>query len=158
MTIEAFNGDSTDRRHSDNQMVANAPYYAHLKRTQARLQAAFNGCSSRDPDIVCLDMEPSNPSVFPPSLSICPPQVGNPCSRTATRSRCWLLCCVDLGNGHHYSHSRLCPLNLAQTPSVHTFLSFPAFYPAEFPFHHIDMVRHRMRSRRGGTHDGSTRP
>lgn len=103
-------------------------------------------------------MEPFNPSIYPPSLSIYPPQAGNPCSRTVTGSCCWLLCCIDLGNRHHYSHSRHCPLNPAQSPSVHNLFSFPAFYPAEFHSNHIDMVCHRMRSRKGGTCGGSARP
>lgn len=155
------------RRNDDgqpSQMVANTPYQAqlwpsqaHLRRAQGRLQEAFNDRSSRDTKAVCFNMAPINPSVCPPSFSIFPLQARNPCSRTVTGRRCWLLCCIDFGNGYHYSHSRHCPLNLVQEPFVHSRLSFQASNSPELLSRHIAMVRHRTRSRRGGNRGGNAR-
>jgi len=68
--------------------------------------------------------------------------------------------CVDLGNGHHYSHSRLCNLTSTQTSPVHPLLNSLAITSTENSAWHSTMARihHRMRSRRGGSWGGSIRP
>lgn len=96
-----------------------------------------------------------------PLAPLClPPQAAEPCSCTITGSRCWLLSCIDLGNGFHYSHSSLCNLDQAQTSSVHSLCRYStnpsaanlALNPA------MARIQHRMRSRRGGTRGGIIRP
>lgn len=104
-----------------------------------------------------VNMAPINPSTCPPSFSICPLQAGIPCKRTVTGKCCCLLYCLAFGNGFYFSHSKHYPLNPTQEPSTYSLFSFQASDSPELLIRRSTMVRHRMRSRKGGDRGGSTR-
>lgn len=109
---------------------------------------------------MCLEKDSPRHTVFPPPLlhCNCPPQAAEPCSHTVTGGSCWLVSCVDFGNGYHYSHCRLCNLTSAQPSPIPPLLNSSAISPSENLARHSVMVRHHMRSRKGGTRGGCARP
>lgn len=101
------------------------------------------------------------------ALQVCPPQAFEPCLRTATGRRRWIVCCADFDNRYHHSHSALCFLISAQigplSPLIPSAIAPYVFVPLvsaplECPANEFNMVRHRMRSRKGGTKGGSSHP
>ena len=105
--------------------------HASLKGIHGALQVTLNGCSGQYFTIMLIAMASTDHNSIPSPMlhSICPPQAAEPCSCIVMGSRCWILNCVDLGNGYHFSHTRLCNLTLAQTSFTHSLLSHSANLP-----------------------------
>lgn len=89
-------------------------------------------------------------AVFPPLLnSTFPPQAAEPCSRIVTGSRCWLLSCVDVGNGYHFSQTINFNLIPAQNSSALPLNNHSSDTPSNSSVTIMMRIRHHMRSRRG---------
>jgi len=75
--------------------------------------------------------------------------------------RCWLVSCINLGNGFHHSHTNLCNsshnLQPCITSSHSSSINSPSIPADLLPVPIATMLCHRMRSRRGGTNDRSSR-
>lgn len=142
----------------DDHMATCVVPHANLRRIQTNLQEPLIVSEGRGTSTTFIVMEPAeHHTILPPLLHCaCPPQAAIPRSHTATGSRCWLLSCLDLDNGFHYSHSSLCNLSQDQTSPVHSLhrnstnpsATNLSLNPA------MARIRHRMRSRCGGTHEG----
>lgn len=143
-------------------MATYIPSHANLKYIHGTLQMTLNGYIGQDFSIIRIAMASTDHNAAPPPLlhSICPPQAVEPCSRTITESRCWLLSCVDLGDGYHFSHTRLCNLTPTQTSFAHPLLSHSAIFLIDSSALNTSMahIRHQMHSRRGGCRGGGIRP
>lgn len=96
--------------------------HANLQCIQATLQEPLIMSEGQDTSTTFIAMEPTvHHTILPPLLHcVFPPQAAKPCSRTVIGIRCWLLSCLDLGNGFQYSHSSLCKLNQVHTSPVHS--------------------------------------
>lgn len=141
-----------------SQVMNWARIQAHCSRNLNNMQMEINGPSGRDMDTVDIRMAPPVPIVRPPIRSYCPLQAKLAGSKTTTWKRCWHLSCIDFGNGHHFSHSMLCPVNPAQRPYFCNQSPSPTEYPVDLLSVLTRMVRHRMRSRYGGSRGGRARP
>lgn len=117
---------------------------ASLRRIQGTLQVPLNESQGRDCSTSFIAMASANHYAIPPPLlhCVCPSQAAAPCSRTVTGCRCWLLSCIDLGNGFHYSQTRLCNLAPAQTSFVHPLHSYSTNSSATNLAFNPAMVRH----------------
>lgn len=140
------------------QAVKHTLTQAHRKWNLSSVQVAINGPSGWELTSIEIRMASPEPSIHPPLLSYCLLQAKFSCLRIATRRCFWHLCCIDLGNGHHFSHSKLFPVSPTQEPYFHNQSPLPTAYPANFLFDLMGMVRHWMTSRHGGTRGGISCP
>ena len=147
--------------------IPTSPPQARMKQIHGNLQAPLIGCSSQEFCYKFKTMASTDHNfVFPPLInSTFPPQVAEPCSRTITGSRCWLLSCMDVGNGYHFSQTIHCKLNNSHNPFVfplnsHSSPRNSSTSPSVSSEINIVIARiqHRMHSRRGGSHGGSICP
>lgn len=148
-------------------MATRVPFQSNLWKITIDLQATLLWCSCQEIYSTHKAMASSNHNTsFPPLINYsCPPQAAELSSHTITGRCCWLLCCVDLGNGYHFSQMTHSELNCAQNPYV--FLlnnhSIPR-NPSASPINNFDIntvmarTRHRVHSRRGGSRGGRIHP
>lgn len=147
------------RRDDDGQAghlaLSNLPK-TRVNNPQGTSQAALNAHYSRGRAMPCLTMAPDhNPGILPLFHCACPPQAAEPTERTSTGRRCWIVCCLDSGNGYHHSQTILCN----SAPVLQHSDSYVQNSPVYSPSTYLDsfsaplstMVRHRMLSKRGGT-------
>lgn len=129
---------------------------------QGTSQVALNARYSQGRAMSCLTMAPDhNPGILPLFHCTCPLQVAEPTERTSTGRHCWIVCCLDSGNGYHHSQTIICN----STPVLQHFDSSvqnshvysPSAYPDSFSAPLSTMVRHSMLSRRDGTRGGNSR-
>lgn len=111
--------------------------------------------------ITRLTMELENfPVILPLIHYVCPLHAGESTERTSIGRRCWLVSCIDLGNGFHHSHTNLYNSAHDLQPSVifaqSSFVNSSSTPPASLPVPISTMVHHHMRNRRGGTQGGSS--
>lgn len=148
-------------------MATRVPSQANLWQFHGDLQAPLIWCSSREICNEHKDMASTDHnSFFPPLINCsCPSQAAEPSYRTVTRRHCWLLSCVDVGNGYHFSQTTHCKLKQAQNPFVfpqnnHTSSSNSSASPSVSSEINLVMahIQRCMRSRRGGSRGGSIRP
>lgn len=122
-----------------------------------------------------MEQNPPHSPIQPLSFSY-HPSAAEPSLHTTMGICCRLLCCVDLGNGHHFSQSFLCHLRFEVfTPSSSLDLNSPAPHntpsvalclPPDLTIHRLLQLsrrrimrqHHRMRCRRGGSRGNATRP
>lgn len=155
--------------------------HAKLRQNTSYRQAPLIYCTSRGNHSrlkAMANISNNSLSISPLDCSY-PPQAEDPNTHTVARRRCWLLCCVDLGNGHHFTHSTHCALNFThksspsspintRNPRVNDILYASnsghdsvilSQKSNNHPIGHaMTWIRHRMHSRSRSNRGCSTRP
>lgn len=124
---------------------------AHSSWIKNTLQATFIVSKRCEELISFITMAPANRFVSPPLLhGVCFQHAAEQCFRTTIGSRCLMLPCQDFSNGYHFSHSCHCLL-ICGSP---TLAPAQRRLPSNSSTINSTMacLKHRMRSRRGGSH------
>lgn len=133
---------------------------AYLRRIKNTLRAIINDLESCDKLTSINTMAPIDRFVNPPlPHGVCSLQAAEPCIRTATGSRCLIRPCQDFGNGFHFLRSNHYLLDRGPTTPTHTqrrLSSNSSAINLDYIFA-MAHLRHRIRSRRGGTRGGFIR-